>query len=1130
MDAAEVGKQKPYSFKLLKDEVEKEDLFEDKTHEKVADSIASLIQSVEGGVTIGLEGSWGSGKSTVISLLKDKLKINSSIKLIQFDAWAHQGDPLRRIFLESLIDEINKDNNTALNDLKDKISKRKKIITIKTKRSATLLGKAISISAFFVPVGLALMSLVKNLVFIWGGVPNFVFIVASLCTSMPLVILFCNIIYLYCQKRKGKILKVFEGSNWAFLQEDTTKDVNQEISEDEEKSSIEFEEYFKKIIELFFKNLADNARLVLVIDNLDRVNSKDALTIWATLQTFIQQRSHIKRTTWFNKIWIIIPYDPEGLALLWSKDGSISDIQNLNIDQTKNDKNNREKTNDEISKAFFDKNFQIRFEVPKQVISGWENFSQKLINKALFSWSESEKKDALRILGLTRKNLNDIPTPREIKNYINQLAILVSQTQGQVPVASISYYVVLRLFNNKPKKEIREKLINGDLPDKNQIPFLPDTIKKDIAGLIFGVSSEKGNIMLLDPEIKRILSSGDDKKIKELAMQHEKDFWSVFNYHVNHSTLIFNDIINYSRAIYHAFGEEYISGLDVFIYKIKGTIRNNPITLEFNNEWEIDSYTSIIELCKGNNKDEFLEYLYHATISFFKTYLTQEKSITKSCILFFDNLKNQLNKNNIYFEPYVINITDLKKILQWSKQTFAVSAKSWEIIVPSNDITELIGNTIQPDVYIFEGLIDSIKYIIKGKIDVDWNYILDQCQKHINNNNGTFRNHSEEIFDIITLIGLSSNANFQKVKSLISSGQYLYLFNQRHSSRLLPVALIYGFIIRTELHKMNPPNHITSVDGFNKIKTFWKTNDPNNATNVVNYLKTYNKFLFIWELAKDPQNKLVGDIIDIALEDQDLISFFNTEDAVNKIGLYNDLKDKPDEEKIQKLSELFIKHSHIEDEILKNENLDLVKLNFELFFIIKTTSNADLIKYIGDRFKSLSKEVWLEELETDTYLTSLAVELNEIYEGFESSHTYADALIEFCKSTEKVTDWQKGHWEELLNLLSIPYKKEFKNEMTNYYVSQKGNVSNLFFELSRNYLDKPKILKEENLVEDMVHSAIKEENFELLAIFTKLFTRDDVKEYYKKDNDRIKDLASKVDDNNKILLTNISELLEIGLD
>ena len=91
-----------YRFTLLREEAVERDSFEDGTHEKIATTLYKLITKEKGGVTVGLEGVWGSGKSAIISILGRKLKNEKKIHFFTFDAWAHEGDPLRRIFLESL--------------------------------------------------------------------------------------------------------------------------------------------------------------------------------------------------------------------------------------------------------------------------------------------------------------------------------------------------------------------------------------------------------------------------------------------------------------------------------------------------------------------------------------------------------------------------------------------------------------------------------------------------------------------------------------------------------------------------------------------------------------------------------------------------------------------------------------------------------------------------------------------------------------------------------------------------------------------------------------------------------------------------------------------------------------------
>ncbi len=72
-------------------------------HQRIADTIAQLVEDTRGGKTIGLSGSWGAGKSTIVRMLAHRYQANQERTLWSLDAWAHEGDPLRRTFLERLI-------------------------------------------------------------------------------------------------------------------------------------------------------------------------------------------------------------------------------------------------------------------------------------------------------------------------------------------------------------------------------------------------------------------------------------------------------------------------------------------------------------------------------------------------------------------------------------------------------------------------------------------------------------------------------------------------------------------------------------------------------------------------------------------------------------------------------------------------------------------------------------------------------------------------------------------------------------------------------------------------------------------------------------------------------------------
>ncbi|HNX24772.1 MAG TPA: P-loop NTPase fold protein, partial [Spirochaetota bacterium] len=189
-----VNEVKKYEFKLLRGEAVGEDAFEDKTHEKIADSLAQLIKNEEKGITIGLEGSWGSGKSTVISILRKKLKEGrSSIPLIQFDAWAHEGDPLRRIFLESLIDEISSVYNLITDSLKEKkeeISKHRVVKNINTKQATTIFGTFFALSFALIPLGISLIDKTDFSKLSTSGNLYLIFIIGIIFTALPILPIF----------------------------------------------------------------------------------------------------------------------------------------------------------------------------------------------------------------------------------------------------------------------------------------------------------------------------------------------------------------------------------------------------------------------------------------------------------------------------------------------------------------------------------------------------------------------------------------------------------------------------------------------------------------------------------------------------------------------------------------------------------------------------------------------------------------------------------------------------------------------------------------------------------------------------------------------------------------------------
>lgn len=226
-------------------------------HQRVADAIVELISSVDeqGGKVIGLEGGWGSGKSTVVKFIRNRLEQQKHYTVIPFDAWAHEGDPLRRTYLETVIrylhdcEWIEKDR---WDKKKKEIANRRKVTHTKTIPKTTKLGTWLSLSLFGVPVGTTLLAsgLNDGIVFDTSASIAHKFVFGFLLSFAPFLVLLTNAAYIVFKgpvswKRIWESPKrVFNHTNWPLLEGKAISDTTTETVETPNPTSIEFERYF----------------------------------------------------------------------------------------------------------------------------------------------------------------------------------------------------------------------------------------------------------------------------------------------------------------------------------------------------------------------------------------------------------------------------------------------------------------------------------------------------------------------------------------------------------------------------------------------------------------------------------------------------------------------------------------------------------------------------------------------------------------------------------------------------------------------------------------------------------------------------------------------------------------------
>lgn len=468
------------------------------SHERVAQAIADLVLNEEGGKSIALAGPWGSGKSTVIKFLAEKVrKHNNNCELFVFDAWAHQGDPLRRSFLEQLVSFLmNKKwlSSDVWQKEVEQLAGYRDETTIITEPVLTTLGTVFIILMFLTPVGYALLSKQGSL--FWVGL--------ALASIIPVAALVMITATAKCRKVSSE-----ERINILGLLINKVREITKTYSfRTTNPTSIEFQKMFNRIMR---EALTGVRRLVVVIDNLDRIEASDALSVWATMRTFFEHDGNV-REDWQSRFWLVVPFDPSGIARLWRRDGS---------DQNHDFESRQEK----LSSSFIDKTFQVIFSVPRPVLSDWEAFLKQQLGNAFPSHNdESGQKDFHTIYRIySSMGLKDgsPPTPRDIKLFVNAVGSLHRQWGDTISLPTQATYVLMR----QREQDLIQQLLDPDSLSPSVKAVLGENYAQELAALHFNVPKEKALQVLMADRIRGALMKRDNRALAELSAV--PGFWQV---------------------------------------------------------------------------------------------------------------------------------------------------------------------------------------------------------------------------------------------------------------------------------------------------------------------------------------------------------------------------------------------------------------------------------------------------------------------------------------------------------------------------------------------------------------------------------------------------------------------------
>lgn len=496
-------------------------------HGNIASAIATLIESEDGGRTIGLTGSYGSGKSTIVRILQSKWR-EKTRQVWVFDAWSHEGDPLRRTFLDSLTEHVIERtgwlNHAAKEDWKEKLEELRHPETVTTThegRRYSWLGLTMGLLLLLAPISLAaLTAALRNNAVLQIGWPTNPTAWAATILLLPASIYVLAagglLIYNYATRRDVKqALQSTRDGLGDLLQKEGKKTTTSTVAA-KDQTSLEFERHF---VGLMNDSLKDDRRLIIVIDNLDRVEAEQAQRVWSTLRSFLDPGASAQSAAWAKRLWVIMPYDERAIRRLWHDEEGA------------------------VARSALEKSVQVRFNVPEAMDHDWESYLAQKLLEALPDHSEGEIRGVCRVVAAAYEEQARIPTPREIVTLVNDLATLHLQHGHEVDLPVQSFYVLTKAGliplpsrggvsaaadggeadgTVQAKGGFADLLVAGRVPDARFARLVGSASQSALAALHFGKDVRTAELLLLGPPLDAALAKGDAKTVQEICGAHPR--------------------------------------------------------------------------------------------------------------------------------------------------------------------------------------------------------------------------------------------------------------------------------------------------------------------------------------------------------------------------------------------------------------------------------------------------------------------------------------------------------------------------------------------------------------------------------------------------------------------------------
>jgi hypothetical protein len=498
----------PFTVKILQDSPASEDAFEGKGHQRTADALADAIDQLEDrDGAIGLEGSWGAGKSTVINLAEKRLKERNTTtkkyEIFTFDLWAHQSDDFRRAFLEAFVawlDEKKFLSKERLNLARDSIRDRVKAVKVESSKKYNTFGIAFALILPILPFIYAWLSPAALKPTIPGGessTPLWLMITAVTLIAGLYAGVIARLIHLsfdwgkWWIRRTGRSFTDALSNSISIFSRDVESETTTQNIRESDPTTIEFHGIFR---ELLSEVQAHGNCIIHVLDNIDRLPKAFVQGTWSEVRALFAIRGR-PTPRQHDNVLVVLPYDKR----------FVMDAFDV-------------KPTDERADAeadFIEKTFSRTLRVAPPISNDWRSF---FFNKLTVCFGNSIELDVserlFRLLRYSFQKSSTHPSPRRIIHFVNELGALDAQWRRSISLEACAVY----LLNRKNIEKDSAALQRPNLIEErySQIANVDD-LTRQLAALTFNVEPEFARQVLLQSPISKAIVAESATELQSLS-------------------------------------------------------------------------------------------------------------------------------------------------------------------------------------------------------------------------------------------------------------------------------------------------------------------------------------------------------------------------------------------------------------------------------------------------------------------------------------------------------------------------------------------------------------------------------------------------------------------------------------